>query len=639
MPAARPADVPAWAAEPDATAADSSREEAIAEVLRSALAQGHSDDALAGILRKVLAGASPQTALTEPSLAPELALPNVVAELEAAPVAVPLADPVDELSVDTVVDLPAIDIAAHLPEIALPETELPGTDMPGIDLGWADLRAPEADPEPIVEPVPAAVPAQPTWAELASQSTLWADAVPVPGTAGHADAPIWAEVVRHEPVHTLLFPPVPAPVVAETVAAPVVVPEAPAVVELLVEPLAAEPVAAEPEVEAVAQHAPEEIAEAAEETVVEMAPLLARTASDPAPMSLDATTVMPPLSLLPPLPGVRGRGRPPVPPAVSRPPVPSAPVRTSSPAPAPAADEVAPEVPETVPTVSSLATVTRLPVAPLMPTPEAPELEDLAEALEPLAVDLPAEPAAPEITPRPTAPAAEPVALTPAAEPGDVVARLEALGVPSELLGSGFASDVAVQGTYAALTRALGRRLPEAPELPVGAGDVLFVVGPGVETLRAARSLAATLRLDPERVQWATRGDLVGLAPESSRMATIDAAIDRRQAAAGAGTVTIVAVDAPMRTDAYWMAQMLAIWSPVAVWAVVEATRKPEDLESWLEGLSRVDALIVQDTDLSADPAAVLRRIAAPVAVVDGVRATPHRWASLLCERLEGAQS
>jgi hypothetical protein len=75
------------------------------------------------------------------------------------------------------------------------------------------------------------------------------------------------------------------------------------------------------------------------------------------------------------------------------------------------------------------------------------------------------------------------------------------------------------------------------------------------------------------------------------------------------------------------------------VWAVVEATRKPEDLEPWIEGLPRVDALVVQDTDLSADPAAVLRRLATPVALLDGVRATPHRWASLLCERLEGTQA
>jgi hypothetical protein len=174
--------------------------------------------------------------------------------------------------------------------------------------------------------------------------------------------------------------------------------------------------------------------------------------------------------------------------------------------------------------------------------------------------------------------------------------------------------------------------------VPTGAGEALFVVGPGVETLRAARSLAASLRLDPDRVQWATRGDLAGLAPEYSRMTTIEAAIERRQAAGTAGTVTIVAVDAPLRTDAYWMSQMLAIWGPAAVWAVVDATRKPEDVEPWIDGLPRVDALMVEDTDLSADPAAVLHRIAMPVALLDGVPATPHRWASLLCERLDKQQ-
>jgi hypothetical protein len=117
----------------------------------------------------------------------------------------------------------------------------------------------------------------------------------------------------------------------------------------------------------------------------------------------------------------------------------------------------------------------------------------------------------------------------------------------------------------------------------------------------------------------------------------VDAAIDRRQESLTAGAVTIVAVDAPLRTDAYWMAQMAGVWAPVAVWAVVEATRKPEDLEQWIDGLPRVDALIVQDVDLSADPAAVLRRVDAPVALLDGVRATPHRWASLLCERLDSS--
>ena len=79
-----------------------------------------------------------------------------------------------------------------------------------------------------------------------------------------------------------------------------------------------------------------------------------------------------------------------------------------------------------------------------------------------------------------------------------------------------FADDVAVQGTYAALTRALALRLSTAPELPSGAGEVLFVVGPGVETLRAARSLAASLRLDPDSVQWATRGELRASPPRAA---------------------------------------------------------------------------------------------------------------------------
>jgi hypothetical protein len=258
------------------------------------------------------------------------------------------------------------------------------------------------------------------------------------------------------------------------------------------------------------------------------------------------------------------------------------------------------------------------------PAVDRPATRDTAAVAETVVPPVVSEPARPGgDVPAPAAPRT----------PEEISARLRGLGIPESVLGPEFTDDVAERGTYAALTRALSTRLPRVPDFPEGAGEVLFVVGPGVETLRAARTLAATLRLDPDRVQWATRGDLAGLAPRS--MTTIEAAIDRRQEAATAGTVTIVAVDAPLRTDAYWMAQMLAVWTPEAVWAVVEATRKPEDLEPWIAGLPRVDALVVQDTDLSADPAAVLQRLDAPVALLDGVRATPHRWASLLCERLE----
>ncbi|MBN1091597.1 hypothetical protein JKP75_02800 [Blastococcus sp. TML/M2B] len=598
--------LPSFLTEPVATesaaAEPVSREDAIAEVLRAALAEGHSDDALAGILRKVVAGDAPQDVLPEPI----------------APVEQPVVEePVAEAEEPTV-EQPAVEAEAET-EVEVPVAE--PAAVPAFHLfGPATPAAPVAPAAPVTSP-----PVQ-LWGEVAAPAT----ATPAP-----VDALMWADAPRTaSPAASLPGTPLDAPLPAtEAVEVPALFGAAeevaPAVEELATGQAVAEDSVAD---EAVAE-------DPATSLDVEVAPVLARTASDPAPLTppaaMDATTVLPPLSLLPGS-SSRGRGLPPVPPRGGRPPVPPTQARGAG---GPSATAAPPRPSSSAGTSESLATVTRLPVAPLMATPETPELSELT-GLAGLAALLEAD--APGLLDTPVLPAAVParparVRIAPPRTPAEVVSRLSALGVPDDLLDAAFLADVEADGTYAALTRALGNRLPEAPELPTGAGDVLFVVGPGIETLRTARSLAATLRLDPDRVQWASRGDLAGLAPEAARMATIDAALRRRQDAATSGTVTVVAVDAPLRTDAYWMTQMLAIWSPVAVWAVVEATRKPEDLEHWLGGLARVDALVVQDTDLSADPAAVLDRVAVPVAVVDGVRATPHRWASVLCERLESA--
>jgi hypothetical protein len=218
----------------------------------------------------------------------------------------------------------------------------------------------------------------------------------------------------------------------------------------------------------------------------------------------------------------------------------------------------------------------------------------------------------------------------------ELVVRLLALGLPEFLIGPEFPSEAAVRGTYAALTRTLADRMPPVPDAPSEPGDVLLVVGPGAEALNAAQSLALTLRQDPDRVQWATSGGLAGLAPESSRITTLETAFERHRASENAGTVTIVAVDAPLRSNGgTWLSHMIAIWGPDAVWAVVDATRKIEDVAPWLDGLPRLDAVVLQETDCTADPAAVLSHLTAPVALVDGVRASAHRWASLLCERLD----
>ncbi|MEU2348247.1 hypothetical protein ABZ534_06000, partial [Modestobacter sp. NPDC013298] len=332
-----------------------------------------------------------------------------------------------------------------------------------------------------------------------------------------------------------------------------------------------------------------------------------RTVGGPAPLPLDATAILPALALLtesgaagiPPL----LRGRPAVPPprrsrpvaSGSRPAVPTPVEPTTRPG-GMRAVTGAPEGRTPGSRPAGLATVTRL------------------------------------TRPRPTDLSA--LGLTDADQ---LVAQLLALGLPEFLISPDFTADAAERGTYAALVRTLADRLPPAPRVPSEPGDVLLVVGPGSDALAAARSLAASLRLDPSRVQWATSGDSAGLVPEANRITTLDAAYERRRQSAGAGTVTIVAVDAPLRTGAAgsWLAHMLQVWTPAAVWAVVDSTRKLEDVVPWLDALPRTDAVMVQETEATADPAAVLSHVTAPVVAVDGARATPHRWASLLCERLE----
>ncbi|RBY95155.1 hypothetical protein DQ237_15820 [Blastococcus sp. TF02-8] len=676
--------VPAWAAAEETPAPPvSTRQEEIAEVLRSALAQGQSDEALAGILRKMLAGDSPQEALAEPVEQAAAPAPVEAAAVEAAPVVAPAA-PIEAVTPAVVATgtEPApveVELSAAAPTDLTPEapssdepapqepapTELPssnwnltanyslfGIPLPtsgSTGLGWdAPAPAPGYTPlwgEPVIEEsAPVSSTDAPIWAEVLRQESgsgteqpaeapaspdevtaeaadpaadVWAETTTVGNTAAEITAAevTAAEVTAAEPIEAQPVESPSAEAAADLEVADAGEDEARLEVEVEIEDEAGSVEAAA--VEAAAVEEAQDQVSAGSEAAGDLAPLLARTASDPAPMtmSMDATTVMPRVSLLPPLPGSRTRGGlPPVPPSASRPAVPPARPRPEKPLAAETETEAVPPSRDEAgrAPARTLATVTRLPVAPLMAGPDLPEMPELDDTDE----DVPA-----------------------AGRGAEVAARLRTLGLPADLLGAGFAEQVLSHGTYAALTRALAGSLPAIPQLPSGAGDVLFVVGPGVETLRAAQSLAATLRLDPDRVQWATRGDLAGLAPSASRVSTIDTAIERRQETAASGTLTIVAVDAPLRGDAYWMEQMLAVWSPAAVWALVEATRKPEDVELWLAGLTRVDALAVQDTDLSADPAAVLRHLDTPVALLDGVRATPHRWASLLCERLENPQA
>ncbi|MGY1606475.1 hypothetical protein [Geodermatophilus sp. SYSU D00700] len=512
--------------------------------------------------------------------APERPVPDVDMWAEPAPVARPAAAPAAE---------PVA--AADEPTVEKPAVEEPAVGVAeDVEEDPADEYATDVLPAVVVEPIEVPAP-QPV-------ASAWSDPDPTGPATGREEA--IAEVLRAALAHDTpddALTDILRGVLASASTQGGVHRGRPPV------PATARRMDQEPEwVEASAESDEWEVEEAAEagSELVALAP----TASDPAPVLHDATAVLPPLSLLPPGPGTALA----VPPLLSRPPVPP---RRLPPVPGRAVAQVT-----APPRPTGLATVTRLPVDTRAGRVVVPSVRERAVAGSGRGL----------VDPR-------------MVEAAGVVARLRELGVPADLLGGTFAADVAASGTYAALTRAL-RSLPVAPAAPAGAGEVLLVVGPGVETLAAARSLSVSMRLDPDRLQWATRGDLAALAPESSRITSVDTALERKQEAARAGTPTVVAVDAPVRAGGRtWLEQVMAIFSPVAVWAVVEATRKAEDVGPWLDGLPRVDALVVQDTDLTADPAAVLGRTTAPVALVDGVRATAHRWASLLCERLETAEA
>ncbi len=252
---------------------------------------------------------------------------------------------------------------------------------------------------------------------------------------------------------------------------------------------------------------------------------------------------------------------------------------------------------------------------------------------------VPAMPAAPHAAPavpaaaRHAAPAAVPAVPAVAAQDG-VVAALLALGLPAHLVPlavRGGAGDV-----HRALVTGLRRALPTAPKAPAGAGEVLVVVGPGATALEVATSLARGIGVEERSVLVIGPAGDRPLVPAARRLRTADEVSRARERMAALRRPSVVVVDAAFTTGAADRARaMLAALGARACWAVVDATRKPDDVGDWLSRLGRVDALVVEDTGSTRDPAAVLA-LGRPVALLDRRRATPAVWAGLLCARLAG---
>ena len=176
--------------------------------------------------------------------------------------------------------------------------------------------------------------------------------------------------------------------------------------------------------------------------------------------------------------------------------------------------------------------------------------------------------------------------------------------------------------------------LAGAPALPRQAGSLLVVVGDGLPARRLAAALAGEMGTDPAMVPFASldaRAHVVATGPLLVRCA--EDAAERAPGWRRSGPAVVV-VDAPVAgADRSWATHLIAALRPTAVWGVVEATAKTEDIASWTEDLGGVDALALEHLDATVSPAAVLR-LRPPVARIDGQPATAARWVATVMDRI-----
>lgn len=287
--------------------------------------------------------------------------------------------------------------------------------------------------------------------------------------------------------------------------------------------------------------------------------------------------------------------------------------------------------------------------APVSPAPRLDDLQGRAGAPDP------DEPFQPFATTAPTAerpaPAtpATPAASTPQAAPrGMRMARpqattvetrrpmveqlgLDRLGVPELYLHDALPG----RDRMSALLE-LADRFPLAGALPRLAASVIVLVGDRRGIQPAVEFVCSELQLDPAALLLASQSES-RVFPEERRIASGDEACARRLSFRRRPTPSLVVVDQPVgRIRSSWARQVVDALEPTAVWGVVEAKAKAEDIVDWCEQLGGVDALALHAVDDTTTPASVLHT-GLPVSLLDGRAATASRWAAVLDERLLAA--
>ena len=172
-------------------------------------------------------------------------------------------------------------------------------------------------------------------------------------------------------------------------------------------------------------------------------------------------------------------------------------------------------------------------------------------------------------------------------------------------------------------------QLPWPPRRP---GEVLVLVGDAVAALHSARDIARHTRIGSASV-FVVAPDLLPELAEERRIANPAHARQRRIELSQAASASIIVIDAPLTMAgdplaAEWVREMVQALDATAVWAVVDATRRPKDVRRWIAAIGGADGIVAHDVAATSEPGELLQ-LGAPVAYLDGAHATGAAWHSV----------
>jgi hypothetical protein len=219
---------------------------------------------------------------------------------------------------------------------------------------------------------------------------------------------------------------------------------------------------------------------------------------------------------------------------------------------------------------------------------------------------------------------ADPVEQTPRST------ALAGLGVPRQLLVAFADTD---PESWAG---SMGALLPLMPSLPRLPGSILAVIGSAETALPQAMELAKRIGA-PDQLYVARRTNTGIEVPPAYLLPDGDAVLERSRRFARSNVPTTVAILLDGDADGTsWLVDVMRHLTPDQTWLSVRAGARAEDVATLSALVGGADVLCLNDVGATGAPATLLG-LDLPIAQLDGVLATPRRWAALLIDRLQGA--